>query len=381
MNSSSILSSPERRVAFWLLAFALFCAALWALGDVLLPFVLGLAVAYIVGPAADRIESFGFSRRAAALLIVGGFFVLVFAALGFVLPAAFHEAVQFAGDVPEMVRKAKEVLAPWVGWIEQRFNITDTDRLRAAIEARIGDAAGAGGALGGQILAGLQAGGEALAGFLTVLFLTPIVSFFTIKEWPAMREWFHDLLPRRHAGTVSGLFGQIGTRLSGFVRGQLTVCAILGVLYTAALTLAGLRYGIVIGLCAGALSIIPLVGSTVGLLAGVLVAWFQTGDWTYVLTIAAIFVAGQILEGNFLTPKIIGDRVGLHPLWILFALMAGGALFSIVGMLLAVPAAIVVGVLSSFAIRQYKVSPLYRESASPSSESAHDTGSGPPDSV
>jgi predicted PurR-regulated permease PerM len=153
---------------------------------------------------------------------------------------------------------------------------------------------------------------------------------------------------------------RIDQKLSGFVRGQITVALMLGTLYALALMIAGLNYGFLIGIISGVLSIIPLVGSTVGLLMAVLVAWFQTGgEWVFVGGIAAIFLVGQMIEGNILTPKLVGDSVGLHPLWVMFALMAGAALFGILGMLLAVPVAAIVGVLAGAGIAQYKSSALY----------------------
>lgn len=355
-----LMASPERRITFWAAIFVVLCALVWFLGDILLPFVIGMSAAYLVAPVADGIVRRGLSRQSAALLLVGSFFVVLGGALGVLIPLVFHEAIQFAGDVPAMIQKGREALAPWTGWVEARLNDTDTDKLRSAIESRIGDAAGLGGALGGGVLTGLQLGGKALAGFLTVLFLAPVVTFFAIREWPDMIHWVRNLLPPRHATEISDMMTQINTRLSGFIRGQIMVCLILGVFYASALSFMGLRYGLLIGLGAGLLSIIPMVGSSLGLLTALVVAWFQTSDWIYVGTIAAIFVGGQLVEGNFLTPKIVGDRVGLHPLWIMFSLMAGGAVAGIVGMLVAIPVAIIISVLLSFAIRRYKSSLLYK---------------------
>ncbi len=155
------------------------------------------------------------------------------------------------------------------------------------------------------------------------------------------------------------LLKQIDQKLSGFVRGQISVAVMLGVAYAIALTIAGLKYGFMIGLMSGLLSVIPMVGSAVGLIVSVAVAWFQAGDIVFVGIIAAIFIAGQVIEGNFLTPKLVGDSVGLHPLWVFFALLAGGSLLGILGMFLAVPVAAVIGVLLSFAIYKYKQSAYY----------------------
>jgi predicted PurR-regulated permease PerM len=157
------------------------------------------------------------------------------------------------------------------------------------------------------------------------------------------------------------LLKEIDQKLSGFVRGQISVAVMLGIGYALALSIAGLKYGFLIGLGAGFLSVIPMVGSAVGLVVSVAVAWFQSGDMIFVLIIAGIFIAGQIIEGNFLTPKLVGDSVGLHPLWVFFALLAGGSLLGILGMFLAVPLAAVIGVLLSYAIYRYKQSPYYKD--------------------
>lgn len=354
--------SAERQILFWSGALLVFCLTLWILGDILLPFVLGLAIGYMADPAADKLEAEGISRRMAALTIVGGFSAIFLAFVAIVGPILFDEASRFIENLPELVRKIREELTPWTRWLDRRIQqTTGSPPISEAIQSQLGNAGELGTAIGGQVLAGMKAGSAMLFQIGMVTVVTPIVAFFTIKEWDAMMQWLRDLLPRRQAATIEDMSNEIGTKLSGFVRGQIIVCGILAVFYGGALMIAGLNYGLLIGLAAGALSIIPLVGSTVGLLTGVIVAWFQTGEWTYVAMIAGIFAAGQFLEGNFLTPKIVGDRVGLHPLWILLAIMAGGALFSIVGMLIAVPVAIVVGVVASAAIRKYKASPFYKD--------------------
>ena len=168
-------------------------------------------------------------------------------------------------------------------------------------------------------------------------------------------------MPRHSEGVIMGLLKQIDQKLSGFVRGQITVAVFLGVSYAIALSIAGLKYGILIGLTSGLLSVIPMVGSAIGLVVSVGVAWFQTGEISFVVIIAAIFIVGQLIEGNFLTPKLVGESVGMHPLWVFFALLAGGSLLGILGMFLAVPVAAVVGVLLSFALKKYKSSAYYKD--------------------
>jgi predicted PurR-regulated permease PerM len=215
----------------------------------------------------------------------------------------------------------------------------------------------------GGIMGSVAAGGKFVVGAATTIALTPLVAFFMMVEWPRIVAWVEGLYPRQHAALIGNLLTKIDTKVAGFIRGQITVAFILGLIYALALAIAGLNYGFLIGICAGILSIIPLVGSTLGLVVSVVIAWFQTGDLVYTGIIAAIFLTGQFIEGNFLSPKIVGDSVGLHPLWIIFALLAGGSLFGIVGMLIAVPVAAVIGVLSGFAIERYKASPLYQRAS------------------
>ena len=213
--------------------------------------------------------------------------------------------------------------------------------------------------LSGGVAGHIAAGGQAVIGGVTTLVLTPLVAFYMMREWPAITDWVEDLIPRHQEKTIQGLLKQIDGKLSGFIRGQLSVAFLLGIIYALALTMAGLDYGFLIGISAGFLSIIPMVGSIIGLVVSIAVAWFQAGDLQYVFIIGAIFMVGQIVEGNVLSPKLLGDSVGLHPLWILFSLLAGGSLLGILGMLIAVPVAAVVGVLFSFAISQYKESAVY----------------------
>jgi len=179
-------------------------------------------------------------------------------------------------------------------------------------------------------------------------------------EWVHMARWAEGLMPRDHKKSIKKLLTQIDQKLSGFVRGQISVAVMLGVVYAIALSIIGLKYGFLIGITSGLLSIIPMVGSTVGLIISVAVAWFQAGELTFVALVGGIFIAGQIIEGNILTPKLVGESVGLHPLWVFFALLAGGSLFGVLGMLLAVPVAAVAGVLIGFGIERYKKSPYFR---------------------
>lgn len=340
---------------FWILATVAFGVTLWVLNDILLPFIVGLAIAYLLGPLVARMIRAGVPRSVAAATILLLFFLVVAAILAVILPFAYREAVQLANDLPLYADKAEAYLMPYIDWIQARFHTGDMSAYQQTLKDNVGRLF----KFGGNVVGGLVSGGQAVVGAATFMVLTPFAAYFMMAEWVRITGWIDDMIPRGSYDKIRDLLTQMDRKVSGFVRGQITVSLVLGIAYAVALTLAGLKFGFLIGLAAGLLSIIPLVGSTFGLVVAVTVAWFQSQELSYVAIIAAIFLVGQFLEGNVITPKILGKNVGLHPLWILFALLAGGALFGIVGMLLAVPVAAVIGVLGAFAVKEYKASPYY----------------------
>lgn len=344
----------RNQILFWSVSFLVLFTFVWLFKSVLLPFVLGIAVAYLLNPMVKLLGRIGFGRNAATIVILSGFFILLTALLAVITPVLYKEISALVDDLPSMSEKLTNAAAPYQESFQSFFGIQNGNTLDLLKEN-----AGASLSAGKTILSGLKAGGAAVTSFLTVIVIMPIVAFFMMREWPHMLGWMQDLMPRHHKDTIMDLLGQMDTKLAGFVRGQITVATMLGLIYAIGLSLAGLKYGFLIGFFAGVFSIIPMVGSTLGLFIGVLVAWLQAGDLMFVGIIAAIFIVGQLVEGNFLTPKFVGDSVGLHPLWVFFALMAGGALFGVVGMLIAVPVAAVISVMAGFLIRQYKLSSYY----------------------
>ncbi len=290
-------------------------------------------------------------------MILTSFFALLALVLAVISPILIREMSEFITEFPSYIDKIWILLQPLIERIQTQFGLETNDDVITSLQPYMGKVA----QTSAGILKHLMSASTVLFDFTLTLFLTPIVAYFLLKEWPKITDWIYSLMPRDHETTLKGLLSQIDKKLSGFVRGQLSVCAVLGILYAIALMIAGLKYGFFIGLMAGALSIIPLVGSIVGLLVSVMVAYFQSGDLTYVGIIATIFLVGQVIEGNLLTPKLVGDSVGLHPLWIIFSLMAGGAIFGILGMFLAVPVAAIVGVLIGFFVLKYKKSTFYKK--------------------
>ncbi len=348
---------------FWSLSFLGFIGFVYLFKGILMPFVLGFAVAYLLNPLVNAFGKIGVNRGISALLILGTFLIILFTAIGLLTPLVYKQSQQFADDVPGYA----ESLSGYIEPVVQRASILIGEDNAQHIKDSMKGQSGSAGEIAKKIISGIAAGGQAIFDTISVLVLMPIVAYFTMKEWVRITQWARELMPRDYKDTILDLLSKIDKKISGFVRGQISVAVILGISYAIALTIAGLKYGFLIGLLAGLISIIPMVGSTVGLIVSVAVAWFQAGEWSYVAIIAAIFLFGQLIEGNVLSPKIIGENVGMHPLWVFFALMAGGSLFGVLGMLIAVPMAAVAGVLLAFAIAQYKLSPYYNGTHKPAS--------------
>jgi predicted PurR-regulated permease PerM len=281
--------------------------------------------------------------------------VVVILLLLLIVPLAVQQIIAFLGSLPDFISRTQDRLLPYYAELQQRFDLPDVTELGQLARTRIGTAlTWLGGLLEGVITQGL-----ALANLLSLVFITPVVAFYLLRDWDRLVARVDELLPRDHAAVIRELAMQANESLAGFARGQSMVCLILGLFYAVALVIVGLPFGAVVGLVAGLLTFIPYVGSLTGFVVSMAIAVGQFDSWGSVALVAIIFVVGQVIEGNFLTPKLVGDRVGLHPVWIIFALLAGGALFGFVGLLLAVPMAALVGVLVRFSIKQYRASRLY----------------------
>ena len=358
----------KNQIYFWLGTFAAFLGFVYLFKSVLLPFVLGIAIAYLLNPLVIALGKVKIKRAIAALIILITFFAVLGLFVALLAPILYQQSLQFIEDAPGYAQSLWALAEPFLTQTTERLGLNgDTQIDIKSILASNSETAAD---IAKRVVGKIAAGGQAIFGMLSVAIFTPIVAYFVMKEWDHITAWGEDLLPRDNKKIILDLLKQIDTKISGFVRGQISVALILGVSYAIALTIAGLKYGALIGLGAGLLSIIPMVGSVLGLGISVIVAYFQSFDLAYVGIIAAIFLVGQLIEGNILSPKIVGASVGLHPLWVFFALLAGGTLFGIVGMLLAVPVAAIAGVLLAFAIVQYKSSPLYKGKPKPKKKKA-----------
>jgi predicted PurR-regulated permease PerM len=351
----------ERQLRFWLIGFVLFLIALYLLRGVLLPFVAGIAIAYLLDPLCDRLERAGCSRTLATTIVTVCFIVVAAALMVLIVPLIEGQIVDLIIQMPRLVLAVQRWATPLLAGLEERFGAGQIHEIRQAL----------GGQIGGILkwivgaVQQLLTSGLALVNILSLLFITPIVSFYLLRDWDHLVAKIDSWLPRRHAPVIRQQARLIDETLAGFARGQATVCLILGTFYAAALSLAGLDFGLAVGLMTGVLSFIPFVGTITGFVTsmGLAIAQFTGGregtDWLSIGLVAGIFIVGQAVEGNFLTPKLVGDRIGLHPVWVIFALLAGGALFGFVGVLLGLPAAAVVGVLTRFGLTRYMASPLY----------------------
>jgi predicted PurR-regulated permease PerM len=347
------MALPMRQQAvYWGLAALAFLAVLWVLGPVLLPFVVGGAIAYILDPVADRLQRLGLPRVAATAIITLAALMGLVVLIAVVIPTLIEQTTALIRAAPTYFETLREMLmARWPGLVEEdgivRRGLAD---LGAAVQAR-----------GGEIAQQLVSGVFGVVGALVFVVVVPVVAFYLLLDWDRMVARIDDLVPRDHLGTVRHLAAEIDATLASFVRGQGTVCLILGTFYSVALMAVGLQFGLVVGAVAGLITFIPYVGAIVGGGLAVGLALFQFwGEWGMIALVAAIFVAGQFVEGNVLTPKLVGDSVGLHPVWLLLALAVFGSLFGFVGMLVAVPVAAAMGVIARFLVAEYKDSLLYR---------------------
>lgn len=342
----------QSQLKYWGLAAAVFLLLLWLLGSVLLPFLIGGAIAYFLDPVADRLERLGLSRVAATTVIsLVALFVAIMLALA-IIPTLVAQLAGLVNSAPTIAQHLQSFL------IERFPELADSTSTMRQTLAQIARAIQA---KGGALAEGLLTSAMSVVSALVFIVVVPVVAFYLLLDWDHMVARVDALLPRDHAPALRRLAREIDTVLAGFVRGQISVCLILGTYYAVALMMTGLQFGLVVGVIAGTITFIPYVGALFGLTLAVGLALFQFwGDWLSIGMVVTVFVIGQFTEGNILTPRLVGRSVGLHPVWLLFALSAFGALFGFVGMLVAVPVAAALGVFTRFAVEQYQASFLYR---------------------
>ena len=339
------------QIKYWTIAASILLIFLWLLGDILLPFVLGAAIAYLLDPIVDRLERLGTGRVLGTILILmAAFFVLFFIFL-LLIPLVIDQFRLLAAAAPDLVTSVQALVLNQIASISpetEALNSTVSNLSTMAQEKL------------GIIFGSVMASAISLIDVIMLMVITPVVAVYLLVDWDRILEKINELLPLDHASVVRSLASEIDSTLSAFVRGMIAVCLVLGIYYATALSLIGLEFGLIIGFIAGLVSFIPYVGALLGGVLAIGLALIQFwGDFELVALVVGVFIVGQIFEGNILTPKLVGNSVGLHPVSLILALSLFGAFFGFIGLLLAVPLAASAGVILRFFIKKYKMSRLF----------------------
>ncbi|MUZ71479.1 AI-2E family transporter [Agrobacterium vitis] len=349
-----------RQVLFGIGTLAVVIAFLLTFSSILLPFVAGMALAYFLDPVADRLERLGLSRMMATVLILVSFVVIFVVSLVIIIPVLVTQLNDFITNIPDYVSQLQALIAKSnASWVPKWLNGQVSTQM-AAIKGNFSRYLAEGAGFIGTLLSQLWNSGKALLDIISLLVVTPVVAFYLLLDWDRMMAKLDSLIPRNQVGAVREIAREMNRTIAGFVRGQGSLCLILGIYYAVGLSLIGLNFGLLIGFFTGMISFIPYVGSSVGLILALGMAAVQFWpDYLWVVITGVFFFTGQFLEGNVLQPKLVGSSVGLHPVWLMFAMFAFGSLFGFLGVLVAVPCAAAVGVLVRFAVRRYLDSDLY----------------------
>jgi predicted PurR-regulated permease PerM len=360
--------SIERQIAFWVIGFAVLVLALQSLGGAVTPFALGIALGYLLDPIVHRLERFGLNRLGASVVILVVFVFAFALILVTIVPILSSQLVGFTQKLPSYVVRLQALavdqgnvlLDKYGGQWREKFGLADplsSDQ----IQKSIGDLVAQGGQWIVNALRSLASGGAAVFNFLSFLVFTPVVAFYMLLDWDKMVATIDSWLPLDHREGLRQIAREINHALAGFVRGQSLVCLFLGLWYGIGLSIIGLDFGLLIGVIGGLMSFIPYIGSLTVLVLSLGVAIVQGWpNWNLFLLALTVVGIGQFLESNVLSPKLVGESIGLHPVWLMFALVAFGALFGFTGLLIAVPTSAAIGVLARHLLILYLASPFYR---------------------
>ncbi len=344
--------SVGQQVRYWGFGAVGLLAAFYFLGSALTPFIVGAGLAYLLDPLADRLEAVGLSRLFATIIITLLALLIFLLSVIVAVPFLFEQGTALFDSVPTMIEAFRE-------YLNTRFPqmLDENSAVRSGLQSAQEYISETGLGLLNTVLSSSLA----VLDFLLILVVAPVVAFYLLLDWDRMIAKIDDWLPLDHKQTIRSLAREVDDVLAAFLRGQITVMAFLGIFYAAGLMLLGLEFGALVGLFAGLISFIPYVGSVIGGGIALALAVFQFwGEWWMIVAVLLVFAAGQFIEGNILTPKLVGDSVGLHPVWLMFALAAFGVLFGFFGLLIAVPTAAALGVLFRFGLTEYLSSRLYR---------------------
>ena len=333
---------------------AVVCGLLYALHSILLPFVVGILVAYFLDPLVNKLTTHKISRNLAVIIILGSLLIILIPLMIILGGTIVSQISEFASKIPSYINKFVQQTTPLLNDLQEKFATypsANTEFLQKHTTDMF--------KLIGKLLNKLINEGFAFINVLSLLLISPVVAFYMLSDWPKITAGFMNLVPLKHQKSVNDIFEQINKIISGYLRGQFVVCLFLGIFYSCGLLLIGLDLGLLVGFMAGLLSFIPYVGSISGFLAAIILALTQYGVGAELAEVVVVFVVGQFIEGNFLTPKLVGENIGLHPVWVMFAILAGGVLLGFFFFFFAVPVAAIIGVLLKILIKNYQQSELY----------------------
>ena len=355
------------KVGFWAFALAVVIFLLWLFDAVLLPFVMAAVLGYLLDPLASKLQRLGVARIWATTIILIGSIVGVILVLTLFTPMLLNQLAGFVKALPDLVKRAQELATSasnsfshgWGSTLLTKLGLDDSGTM-SEIKGSASDLVNKGMAWLVGFANSLLSRGAALLDLLSLIVITPVVAFYMLLDWRKMVGTINSLVPPRDRATVSAIANEIDLALAGFLRGQSLVCLFLAAWYGIGLSLIGLNFGLLIGIVGGLLAFVPYVGSMLVLVLSLLIAVVQGWpSWHLPSMALGIVLIGQFLEGNVLSPKLVGDKVGLHPVWIIFALLAFGSVGGFTGLIVAVPVASALGVLLRFATRRYRDSAIY----------------------
>ena len=331
---------------------------LYMLRSVLLPFVVGIVVAYFLDPAVNRmVKTLKISRSWATTLILGGFLLILLPIIALLGSMAFSQISDFLSNLPQHIDGSVKKVKFWLEQAKEYSPALGTGNFSNLLQGHQGESVKP----LVNVVKKIAENGFALVNVLSLLLISPVVAFYMLRDWHDFTAKIFALVPKKHKKAVTDGVEAVNRIISGYLRGQLMVCVVLGSFYSLGLWLVGLKLGVLVGFLAGMISFIPYVGSISGFLMAIVLVVSQYGTLPKILAVIAVFGVGQFLEGNFLTPKLVGENIGLHPVWVMFALLAGGVLLGLLGMIIAVPVAACIGVLLRFLVNRYKKSAIYLE--------------------
>lgn len=343
------------KLLIWGAFFSLLIYFIYSISGIMLPFVAGILVAYILNPLATRLEKFKFPRILSTSILILTFFFSIGGLLTIAFPFLKRELLKLAVQIPAYGERFYKILTPYVEHLSNYIDQKNIEMIKTTASSYVGDML----SWGLKVIAGLFTNSLALANLISLIILTPVVAFYLLRDWPKLVSSIESLLPKESTQSIKELMRDINTTLKGYLQGQIMVCLILSIFYAVSYSLIGLDFSITIGVMTGVLAFIPYIGFFIGATAAIGIALAQFSEWTSIGYVLGTLGIAQLVESNYLVPKLVGDRVGLHPVWVIFALLTGGFFFGFLGLIIALPSAATLGVLIRLFIKKYKKSVYY----------------------